>query len=91
MSSSSTLPLILIHCFPFVTPGLLPVLALFLPVNELINVDLPTLGIPTIIALMERFLIPLSLSLSILAEHAAVIRLLTARLLTLSLELSLRQ
>ena len=37
------------HCFPLVTPGRLPVWALFFPVIRLIRDDLPTLGTPTII------------------------------------------
>ena len=55
----------LIHCFPLVTPGLLPVFATALPANEFIKVDFPTFGIPTTMALTGRFIIPFFLSLSI--------------------------
>ena len=77
VSSSSTVLLSLIHCFPFVTPGLLPVFAQALPAKEFINVDLPTLGIPTIIALTGRLMIPLFLSLSIFSLQTSRIALLT--------------
>jgi len=91
VSSISTFFPSLIHCFPLVTPGLLPVLALALPAKELINVDFPTLGIPTTIALIVLFMMPLLLSRSILSAHAVCIRLFTCLTPELSLELSLRQ
>ena len=39
--------------------------------TEVMNVDLPTFGIPTTIARIGRFLIPLLLSLSIFALQAS--------------------
>ena len=65
VSRSSRVLLNLIHCFPFVTPGLLPVFAHAFFAYEFINVDLPTFGIPTTIARTGRFFIPRFLSLSI--------------------------
>ena len=50
VSRSSRLLSSRIHCFPLVTPGLLPVLVQALPAKELMKVDLPTLGIPTTMA-----------------------------------------
>ena len=72
VSSSSTLLLSLIHCFPFVTPGLFPVLAQAFPAYELINVDFPTFGMPTTIALTGLFLIPRFRSLSIFSLQASI-------------------
>ena len=72
VSKSSSSLFSLIHCFPLVTPGLLPVLAHALPAKLLINVDLPTLGIPTTIALTGLFLMPLFRSLSIFSRHASL-------------------
>ena len=51
---------IFIHWFVFVTPGLLPVLADFVPEIEFIKVDFPEFGMPTIIARSGPFLSPLS-------------------------------
>ena len=48
VSNNSTFLFKRIHCFPFVTPGLLPVFAHAFPANVLMNVDLPTFGIPTV-------------------------------------------
>ena len=59
-----------IHCFPRVTPGLFPVLALAFPAKEFMKVDLPTLGIPTTMARSGLPTMPLRLSLSLLAEQA---------------------
>ena len=67
VSSSSKSFFSLIHCLPFVTPGLSPVLAVVLPTLLLIKVDLPTLGIPTIIALIGTNSLPLAFSRSILS------------------------
>ena len=58
--------------FPLVTPGLLPVLAQAFPAKALINVDLPTFGIPTTIARTGRFKIPRFRSRSIFALHASL-------------------
>ena len=71
VSKSSRSLLSLIHCFPLVTPGLFPVFAQAFPANELMNVDFPTFGIPTTIALTGRFLIPRFLSRSIFSRHAS--------------------
>ena len=65
VSKSSTFLLRLIHCLPFVTPGLFPVFALAFRHIELIKVDFPTFGIPTTMALTGLFIIPLFLSRSI--------------------------
>ena len=51
--------------------GLLPVFAHAFPASALINVDFPTFGIPTTIALTGRFKIPRFLSLSIFSLHAS--------------------
>ena len=73
VSKSSRFLLMCIHCFPLVTPGLLPVFVQAFPANALINVDLPTLGIPTIIARTGLFNIPFALFRSILSLHASLI------------------
>ena len=65
VSNSSRFLLSRIHCFPFVTPGLFPVLAHAFPAKELINVDLPTFGIPTTMARTGRLMMPRFLSRSI--------------------------
>ena len=65
---------------PLVTPGLLPVFVHAFPTIALINVDLPTLGIPTTIQRTGRFFIPLRLSLSIFSLHASRIIGLTLRI-----------
>src|SRR5699024_11757298 len=49
-----------------------------LPAKELMNVDFPTLGIPTTMARTGRFLIPLLRSLSIFSRHASSTAPLTA-------------
>ena len=64
VSNKSILPARCIHCLPFVTPGIFPVFALFFLANEFISVDLPTFGMPTIIALIVLFNNPLFLYLS---------------------------
>ena len=67
VSKSSKSFFVLIHCTCFVTPGLSPIFALFLFEMELIKVDFPTLGIPTIIILIvfeERFFSSSFLNLS---------------------------
>ena len=71
VSSSSTFLLSRIHCFPFVTPGLFPVLVQAFPARLLIKVDLPTLGMPTTMARTGRFRMPLFLSLSIFSRQAS--------------------
>lgn len=71
VSKSSTFLFKRIHCFPFVTPGLFPVLAQAFPASALINVDFPTFGIPTTIARTGRFKIPRFLSLSIFSLQAS--------------------
>ena len=64
--SKSSSPLAMVtHCCPRVTPGLSAASTLFLPTSLLISVDLPTLGMPTIITRMERFLTPRFSHLSI--------------------------
>ena len=55
VSSNSRELLILIQVWLFVTPGLSPVTAAFLLASVLINVDLPTLGIPITNALILKF------------------------------------
>ena len=60
-----------IHCLPFVTPGLFPTFVHAFLAYELINVDFPTFGIPTIIALIGLLIIPLFLSRSIFSRHAS--------------------
>ena len=72
VSRSSTFLFSRIHCLPFVTPGLLPVLAHAFPAKELINVDYPTYGIPTTIARTGRFMMPRFLSRSIFSLHASM-------------------
>ena len=67
VSKSSKSFFSLIHCLPFVTPGLSPVFAVVFPTLLFINVDLPTFGIPTIIALIGTNSLPLAFSLSILS------------------------
>ena len=62
-----------IHCLPLVTPGLLPVFAADFFANELMNVDLPTFGIPAIMARRGLFTIPLFLSRSIFSLQASAI------------------
>ena len=89
VSRSSTCLLSLIHCLPFVTPGLLPVFVTALPANELIKVDLPTLGIPPTMALTGRLSIPLALSLAILASAALAMASFTCFIPLPLLELSL--
>ena len=56
---------------PFVTPGLFPVFAQAFPASALINVDLPTFGMPTTIARTGRFKIPRFLSRSIFSLQAS--------------------
>ena len=46
MSNNSIFLFNLIHCFPFVTPGLFPVFVQAFPTRLLIKVDFPTFGIP---------------------------------------------
>ena len=58
MSNNSWFFPILIHCFCLVTPGLLPTSAVFFLAILLINDDLPTLGIPSIITLIVLFFLP---------------------------------
>ena len=63
--SKSSIPIaVFIHCLLLVTPGLSPVLAILFLAILLINVDFPTLGIPTTITLVIILAIPLALSLS---------------------------
>ncbi len=71
VSRSSSDLFSLIHCFPFVTPGLFPVFVHAFPAKELIKVDFPTLGIPTTIARTGRFKMPRFLSRSIFSLHAS--------------------
>ena len=71
VSRSSTFLFSRIHCFPFVTPGLFPVLAHDFHARELIKVDFPTFGIPTTIARTGLFKIPLLRSLSVFSRHAS--------------------
>ncbi len=78
VSKSSTLLLSLIHCFPLVTPGLLPVLVHAFPAKLLINVDFPTFGMPATMALTGLLIIPRCLSRSIFSAQAFFITLLTA-------------
>ena len=52
--SNNTMPLPkLMRCWLLVTAGSLPVLAIMRSARILINVDLPTLGIPVIMALID--------------------------------------
>ena len=74
VSRSSSSLLSLIHCLPLVTPGLLPVLAQALPAKALMKVDLLTLGMPTTMALIGRFLMPRFRSLSILSLQTSLTR-----------------
>ena len=70
----------LIHCFPLVTPGLSPVLAVAFPTLLFMNVDFPTFGMPTIMALTGTKSLPLAFSLSIfsfISSEAAADTLLT--------------
>ena len=62
---------------PLVTPGLLPVFVHAFPAKLLMKVDFPTFGIPTIIARIGRFKMPLRRSLSIFSLHALWITSLT--------------
>ena len=71
VSRSSRVLLRRIHWFPFVTPGLFPVLAQAFPAKELMKVDFPTLGIPTTMARTGRFKIPRLRSLSIFSRQAS--------------------
>ena len=64
VSSISISILVLIHCLLFVTPGLSPVFAILFLAILFINVDLPTLGIPTTITLICIFTKPLAFNLS---------------------------
>ena len=50
VSRNSRYGLTMIHCLPRVTPGLSPALATAVPRRRLIKVDLPTFGMPTIMA-----------------------------------------
>ena len=71
VSRSSTCLFRRIHCFPLVTPGLLPVFAQAFPASALIKVDFPTLGIPTTMARTGRLRIPLFRSRSIFSLQAS--------------------
>ena len=62
-NSCNALPT-LIHCCCLVTPGLLPVCVILRFASLFINVDLPTFGIPTIIALLALGLSPFAFSRS---------------------------
>src|SRR3712207_5659596 len=55
---------VLIHCLFLVTPGLSPTLAVLFLAILFIKEDLPTLGIPTTIALVVIFTTPFALNLS---------------------------
>ena len=63
-----------IHCLPRVTPGLLAALARVVPANELMKVDLPTFGMPTIITRMAAPTMPRLRRRSISAESSFSIR-----------------
>ena len=71
------------------TPGLLPVFAAALPDKVFINVDFPTFGIPTIIALIGLFLIPRFRFLAIIASELFNIASLTCFVKFFILELTL--
>ena len=58
VSSNSILSFIRIHCFCFVTPGLFPTPADVLFAILFMNDDFPTLGIPSIIALIFLPVLP---------------------------------
>ena len=67
----------MIHCLPRVTPGLSPALATAVPRRRLMNVDLPTFGMPTIIA-RTVLLTPLALSRSTVGFVARSTRLMAS-------------
>ena len=67
-----------IHCLPRVTPGLLAALARVVPAKELMKVDLPTLGMPTIMTRMAAPTMPRLRRRSIRAESSFSIKLLVA-------------
>ena len=71
VSRSSTCLFRRIHCFPFVTPGLFPVLAQAFPASALINVDFPHIRNPNDHCTHRRFKIPRFLSLSIFSLQAS--------------------
>ena len=64
--SSKFFPMV-IHCLPLVTPGLSAVRTAFMPNKRLIRDDLPTFGIPKIIARTARGLTPLATNLAAFA------------------------
>ena len=80
-----------IHCFPRVTPGLLAALARAVPAKELMNVDLPTLGMPTTITRMAAPSMPRLRLRSIRADNSLSIGALTAAALPFFLESIARQ
>ena len=86
VSNNSKSWLILIHCCTLVTPGLSPTAVTLLPTKALIKVDLPTLGIPTIIVLIARGFKPLAKSFALFSTSKLVASLTISLLFFNSLE-----
>ena len=82
--------LVLSHCCPLVTPGLLPTTAIFFPAKRFMSVDLPAFGIPIIMVRKVSILIPRSFWRAILSAMSFLAASVTTFTVTCSLELIAR-